>query len=133
MGRNKDESAVMDEELCVGSYKGTRCRDKIPRSDCKIRMSVIKKNNWELTTLEFEHNHEVVTPSKINLIQCERHVRLAARNVIKILNILDTDPSQILSLFSTIKGGVNNVDFGNQHIRNVVRDKWKKRLQVSDT
>lgn len=92
-----------------------------------------KKNNWELITLEFEHNHEVVTPSKINLIQCERHVRLAARNVIKILNILDTDPSQILSLFSTIKGGVNNVDFGNQHIRNVVRDKWKKRLQVSDT
>ena len=84
-GENKDEG-VKDEELCVGNSMGTRRRDKLPRSGCKVRMYVIKGKKtdyWELTTLELQHNHDVVSPSKMCLIQRERHVSAATRNLIK--------------------------------------------------
>ena len=133
-GENKDEG-VKDEELCVGNSMGTRRRDKLPRSGCKVRMYVIKGKKtdyWELTTLELQHNHDVVSPSKMCLIQRERHVTAAARNLIKTLNVSGVRPSQTMSLFSYMQGGVNNVGFGSQNVRNVVRDERKKKIQVSD-
>ncbi|WOG87868.1 hypothetical protein DCAR_0207100 [Daucus carota subsp. sativus] len=133
-GENQDKN-VVDEEVCVGSSKGTRRRDKLPRSGCKVRMFVVKKKKkdyWELTTVELEHNHDLVSPSKMTLIQRERHVTSAARNLINVLNVSGIRPSQTMSLFSNMQGGVSNVGFGSQNIRNVVRDERKKKIQVSD-
>nr|XP_017229027.1 PREDICTED: protein FAR1-RELATED SEQUENCE 5-like [Daucus carota subsp. sativus] len=133
-GENQEKN-VLDEEVCVGSSKGTRRRDKLPRSGCKVRMFVVKKKKkdyWELTTVELEHNHDLVSPSKMTLIQRERHVTSAARNLINVLNVSGIRPSQTMSLFSNMQGGVSNVGFGSQNIRNVVRDERKKKIQVSD-
>nr|XP_017250780.1 PREDICTED: protein FAR1-RELATED SEQUENCE 5-like [Daucus carota subsp. sativus] len=133
-GENKDKN-VVDQEVCIGSSKGTRRRDKLPRSGCKVRMFVVKKKKkdyWELTTLELEHNHDLVSPSKMSLIQRERHVTSATRNLIKTLNVSGIRPSQTMSLSSNMQGRVSNVGFGSQNIRNVVRDERKKKIQVSD-
>ena len=133
-GENKDKN-VVDDEVCVDTSKGTRRRDKLPRSGCKVRMFVVKKKKkdyWELTTLELEHNHDLVSPSKMSLIQRERHVTSATRNLIKTLNVSGIRPSQTMSLFSNMQVEVSNVGFGSQNIRNVVRDERKKKIQVSD-
>ena len=79
-GENRGKNPVEEEEILigsVGSVKGKRRRDVLPRSGCKVRMYVVNKKkstHWEITSLELEHNHEVVTPSKMSLIRRERHV-----------------------------------------------------------
>ena len=135
-GQNKSGSVVDgDEEVSLGSSKGKRRRDIIPRSGCRVCMYIVKKRKtsyWEITTLELEHNHELVTPTKMQLIQRERHVTTAARNILKTLHMSGVPPRQSMDVFSNIKGGVQNVGFGSQHIRNVVRDERRKRLDVND-
>ena len=122
-------------KFVLGSSKGKRRRDIIPRSGCRVCMYVVKKRKtsyWEITTLELEHNHELVTPTKMQLIQRERHVTTAARNILKTLHMSGVPPRQSMDVFSNIKGGVQNVGFGSQHIRNVVRDERRKRLDIND-
>ena len=37
-----------------------------------------------------------------------------------------------MSFFSNMQGGVSNVGFGSQNIRNVVHDERIRKIQVSD-
>lgn len=89
MGKNP----VEDDEILigsVGSVKGKRRRDVLPRSGCKVRMYLVNKkktSHWEITGLELEHNHQVVTPSKMSLIRRERRVTAAQKNLIKSLHV----------------------------------------------
>ncbi|KAL8126913.1 hypothetical protein AgCh_014003 [Apium graveolens] len=76
-GENRDKEPVEDEEVLIGSVgseKKKRRRDKLPRSGCKFRIYVINRRNtrhWEITSLELNHNHDIVSPSKMNLIKRE--------------------------------------------------------------
>lgn len=117
--------------MCVENSKGTRCWVKLPRIGCKVRTYVVKKRKKDysdLTTLEVQHNHEVVSPSKLSWIQRERHITAATRNQKKTLNVFGVRPSQTMCLFSNMKCGVSNVGFGNQNVRNVVRDVREKKV-----
>ena len=88
----------MDEELCVENSKIIRCWDKLPRIGCKVGTYVVKKKTKEyseLNTLEVQHSHEVVLPSKLSWIQRERYITVAARNLIQTLNVFGVPPSQL--------------------------------------
>lgn len=48
-----------------------RGRDVIPKCDCKVKMYIVhrgKSNVREVTSLVLEHNHEVLSPTKMNLM-----------------------------------------------------------------
>ncbi|WOH10397.1 hypothetical protein DCAR_0729866 [Daucus carota subsp. sativus] len=91
-----------------------------------------KSTHWEITSLELEHNHEVVTPSKMSLIRRERHVTAAQRNLIKTLHASGVPPRQQMNIFGQMHGGVEQVGFNSQHLRNVVRDFRKDNMGVND-
>ncbi|KAL8117589.1 hypothetical protein AgCh_015463 [Apium graveolens] len=137
-GENRDKEPVEDEEVLIGSVdseKKKRRRDKLPRSGCKFRIYVINRRNtryWEITSLELNHNHDVVLPSKINLIKRERHVTAAQKNLIKSLHVSGIAPRQQTNIFGKMHGGEEQVGFHAQHLRNVVRDFRKDNLCVND-
>ncbi|KAL8155314.1 hypothetical protein AgCh_000625 [Apium graveolens] len=137
-GENRDKEPVEDEKVLirsVGSEKKKRRRDKPPRSGCKFRIYVINRRNtrhWEITSLELNHNHDIVWPSKMNLIKRDRHVTAAQKNLIKSFHISDIAPRQQMNIFGKMHGGEEQVGFHIQHLRNVVRDFRKDNLGVND-
>ena len=137
-GENRGKKVVDDDEILigsVGSIKGKRRRDVLPRSGCKVRMFVVNKkksSHWEITSLELEHNHEVVTPSKMTLIRRERHVSAAQRNLIKTLHVSGVPPRQQMNILGKMHGGAEQLGFDGQHLRNVVRDFRKDNMGVND-
>ncbi|XP_074342875.1 protein FAR1-RELATED SEQUENCE 5-like [Apium graveolens] len=118
-GENRDKEPVEDEEILivsVGSAKKKMRGDKLPRSGCKFRIYVINRRNtrhWEITSLELNHNHEVVSSSKMSLIKMERH-------------------TTNYNIFGKMHGGEEQLGFHAQHLRNVVRDFRKDNLGVND-
>ncbi|XP_074336721.1 protein FAR1-RELATED SEQUENCE 5-like [Apium graveolens] len=138
IGENRDKEPVEDEEFFIGSIgseKKKRHRDKLPRSGCKFRIYVINRRDtrhWEITSLELNHNHDVVSPSKMNLIKRERHVTAAQKNLIKSLHVSGIAPRQQMNIFGKMHGGEEQVGFYAQHLRNVVRDFRKDNLGVND-
>ncbi|XP_074327058.1 protein FAR1-RELATED SEQUENCE 5-like [Apium graveolens] len=137
-GENRDKEPVEDEKVLIGSVgseKKKRRRDKLPRSGCKFRIYVINRRNtkhWERTSLELNHNHNVVSPSKMNLIKRERHVTAAQKNLIKSLHVSVIAPRQQINIFGKMHEGEEQVGFHVQHLRNIVRDFRKDNLGVND-
>ncbi|XP_074347011.1 protein FAR1-RELATED SEQUENCE 5-like [Apium graveolens] len=138
LAENRDKEPVEDEEVLIGSVgseKKKRRRDKLPRSGCKFRIYVINRRNtrhWEITSLELNHNHDVVSPSKMNLIKRERHVTAAQKNLIKSLHVSGIAPRQQMNIFGKMHEGEEQVGFHAQHLRNVMRDFRKDNLGVND-
>ncbi|XP_074351968.1 protein FAR1-RELATED SEQUENCE 5-like [Apium graveolens] len=89
-------------------------------------------SQWEITSLELNHNHDVVSPSKMSLIKRERHVTAAQKNLIKSFYISGIVPRQQMNIFGKMHGGEEQVGFHAQHLRNVVRDFRKDNLGVND-
>ncbi|XP_074352770.1 protein FAR1-RELATED SEQUENCE 5-like [Apium graveolens] len=57
--------------------KGKRPRNVIPRTCCRARMCVAHKvssNKWEVTKVNLEHNHAMVTSDKVNFMQRSRNI-----------------------------------------------------------
>ncbi|KAK1385381.1 hypothetical protein POM88_023116 [Heracleum sosnowskyi] len=112
-----------------------RRREILPKSDCKVRMYVNyrkKVSLWEITTLELNHNHGVVTPSKMNLLQREKRVNTATKSLIKTLYGSGIRNCQVMNVIGNIHGGNDKFGFGSQHVRNVIRVERKKRFEHSD-
>lgn len=66
-----------------------------------------KKTSYrELTVLELEHNQEVVTHIKMNLIQREEHVTKATINIIKSLHTSGIPPRKTMNIFNNLEVGV---------------------------
>ncbi|XP_074327251.1 protein FAR1-RELATED SEQUENCE 5-like [Apium graveolens] len=110
-------------------------REVLPKSECKVRMYVNyqkKKRHWEVTSLELVHNHGLVSLSKMNLVQRERHVNTATRSLIKTLYGSGVRNCQVMNVIGNIHGGNDKVGFNVQHVRNVLREERKKRFEISD-
>ncbi|XP_074364267.1 protein FAR1-RELATED SEQUENCE 5-like [Apium graveolens] len=110
-------------------------REVLPKSECKVRMYVNyqkKKRHWEVTSLELVHNHGLVSPSKMNLVQRERHVNTATRSLIKMLYGSGVRNRQVMNVIGNIHGGNDKVGFNVQYVRNVLRDERKKKFEISD-
>ncbi|XP_074346551.1 protein FAR1-RELATED SEQUENCE 5-like [Apium graveolens] len=141
--RNKDNEIYGRLYVCrlygksavAESSQNKRRREVLPNSECKVRMYVNyqkKKRLWDVTSLELVHNHGLVSPSKMNLVQCERHVNTATRSLIKTLYGSGVRNCQVMNVIGNIHGGNDKVGFNVQHVRNVLRDERKKRFEISD-
>ena len=106
-GRVCSSSANVDEELNL-----KRTRDTIDRTKCKARISVVhrvKTDKWEITTVELEHNHPMVTPDKVQFMQRSRNIGPVARSLIETLNKSGIGPSKVLKVMGEALGGLENV------------------------
>ncbi|XP_074336367.1 protein FAR1-RELATED SEQUENCE 5-like [Apium graveolens] len=141
--RNKDNEIygrlyvcrLYGKSVVAESSQNKRRKEVLPKSECKVRMYVNyqkKKRHWEVTSLELVHNHGLVSPSKMNLVQRERHVNTATRSLIKTLYGSGVRNCQVMNVIGNIHGGNDKVGFNVQHVRNVLRDERKKRFEISD-
>ncbi|XP_074378227.1 protein FAR1-RELATED SEQUENCE 5-like [Apium graveolens] len=87
--------------------------------------------HWEITSLDLNYNHDVVSPSEMSLIKREQHVTAAQKNLIKSLHVSGIAPIQQMNIFGKMHGGEEQVGFLAQHLRNVVRDFRKDNLGVN--
>ncbi|XP_074358149.1 protein FAR1-RELATED SEQUENCE 5-like [Apium graveolens] len=141
--RNKDNEIygrlyvcrLYEKSFVAESSQNKRRREVLPKSECKVRMYVNyqkKKHHWEVTSLELVHNHGLVSPSKMNLVQRERHINTATHSLIKTLYGSRVRNCQVMNGIGKIHGGNEKVGFNVQHVRNVLRDERKKRFEISD-
>ncbi|XP_074323099.1 protein FAR1-RELATED SEQUENCE 5-like [Apium graveolens] len=141
--RNKDNEIygrlyvcrLYGKSIVAESSQNKRRREVLLKSECKVRMYVNyqkKKRHWEVTSLELVHNHGLVSPSKMNLVQRERHVNTATRSLIKTLYGSGVRNCQVMNVIGNIHGGNDKVGFNVQHVRNVLRDERKKKFEISD-
>lgn len=75
-----------------------------------------------MSVLELNHNHELVTPSEANLIETRRNVTHVAQMLNKTLNNAGVGSSRLMNVFSEIGGEMENIDFSDKDVWNVVRD-----------
>ncbi|XP_074327882.1 protein FAR1-RELATED SEQUENCE 5-like [Apium graveolens] len=128
-------SKLYGKSIVAESSQNKRRREVLPKSECKVRMYVNyqkKKCHWEVTSLELVHDHGLVSPSKMNLVQRERHVNIATHCLIKTLYGSGVRNCQVMNVIGNIHGGNDKVGFNVQHVRNVLRDERKKRFEISD-
>ncbi|XP_074337234.1 protein FAR1-RELATED SEQUENCE 5-like [Apium graveolens] len=141
--RNKDNEIYGRLYVCrlygkivvAENSKNKRRREVLAKSECKVRMYVNyqkKKCFWEVTSLELVHNHGLVSPSKMNLVQRKRHVNTATCSLIKTLYGSGVRNCQVMNVIGNIHGGNDKVGFNVQHVTNVIRDERKKMFDISD-
>ena len=105
--------------------KGKRPRDVIPRTCCRARMCVAHKvssNKWEVTKVNLEHNHAMVTSDKVNFMQRSRNIDPFTRSLIELFNKSGIETPKVMNLLSETCGGIKKVGFSAQDVRNVIRD-----------
>lgn len=119
-GRECSKSVIIDD-----SDKGKRTRDKFGRTNCEARMYVVhrvKSNKWEITVVELEHDHSMVSQSKVQFMQRSKNILLVDRQLIELLSSAGIGGAKIHNIFGGISGGSEKVGFSSQDIRNVIRD-----------
>ncbi|XP_074337282.1 protein FAR1-RELATED SEQUENCE 5-like [Apium graveolens] len=137
--RNKDNEIygrlyvcrIYGKRVVAESNQNKRRREVLPKSECKVRMYVNyqkKKCHWEVISLELVHNHGLVSPSKMNLVQRERHVNTATHSLIKTLYGSGVRNCQVMNVIGNIHGGNDKVGFNVQHVRNCVKRREKEKV-----
>ncbi|XP_063937319.1 protein FAR1-RELATED SEQUENCE 5-like [Daucus carota subsp. sativus] len=113
----------LDEEKDV--HKKKRNRDSIGRTHCLARMYVVhreKLNKWEVTSVYLKHNHTMISKDEVLFMQRPRNITPVIRQLIITLNKSGIGPSKTLNVLGELTGGLENIGFGNQDVRNVLRD-----------
>ncbi|KAL8145726.1 hypothetical protein AgCh_003755 [Apium graveolens] len=115
--------------------KGKRSRDVIPRTCCRARMSVAHKvssNKWEVTKVNLEHNHAMVTSDKVQFMQRSRNIDPFIRCLIELFNKSGIETLKVMNLLSETCGGIEKVGFSAQDVRNVIRDIRRRVFDSGD-
>ncbi|XP_074342171.1 protein FAR1-RELATED SEQUENCE 5-like [Apium graveolens] len=109
--------------------KGKRVREVIPRTNCGARMCVIHKvkmDKWQISSGDLEHNHKLVSPEKVQFFQRSLNIDPMTRSLIELFNKSGIETGKVMKFLSETKGGVENLGFSNQDVRNVIRDIWRR-------
>ena len=115
--------------------KGKRPRDVIPRTCCRARMCVAHKvslNKWEVTKVNLEHNHAMVTSDKVQFMQRSRNIDPFTRSLIELFNKSGIETPKVMNLLCQACGGIENVGFSAQDVRNVIRDIRRRVFDSGD-
>lgn len=73
--------------------------------------------------MELHHDHEMVSPAKVQFMQRPKEISPVVRQLIKMYSKSGVGTTQILSMLAEMTGRIENVGFTNQdNIRNVLRD-----------
>ncbi|XP_074374447.1 protein FAR1-RELATED SEQUENCE 5-like [Apium graveolens] len=110
--------------------KGKRVREVIPRTNCGARMCVVHKvkmDKWKISSVDLEHNHKLVSPEKVQFFQRSLNIDPMTRSLIELFNKSGIETSKIMKFPSETKGGVENLGFSNQDVRNVIHDENRVR------
>ncbi|XP_074342213.1 protein FAR1-RELATED SEQUENCE 5-like [Apium graveolens] len=115
--------------------KGKRPRDVIPRICCRARMCVAHKvssNKWEVTKVNLEHNHAMVTSDKVNFMQRSRNIDPFTRSLIELFNKSGIETPKVMNLLSETCGGIEKIGFSAQDVRNVISDIRRRVFDSGD-
>ncbi|XP_074347161.1 protein FAR1-RELATED SEQUENCE 5-like [Apium graveolens] len=115
--------------------KGKQPRDVIPRTCCRARMCVAHKvssNKWEVTKVNLEHNHAMVTSDKVNFMQRSRNIDPFTRSLIELFNKSGIETPKVMNLLSETCGGIEKIGFSAQDVRNVIRDIRRRVFDSGD-
>ncbi|XP_017250811.2 protein FAR1-RELATED SEQUENCE 5-like [Daucus carota subsp. sativus] len=113
----------LDEDMDV--QKKRRNRDSIGRTDCTARMYVVnreKLKKWEVTLVDLKHNHTMISKDEVHFMQRPRNITPVIQELIVTLNRSGIGPSKTLNVLGELTGGLENIGFGSQDVRNVLRD-----------
>ncbi|KAL8125813.1 hypothetical protein AgCh_013195 [Apium graveolens] len=115
--------------------KGKRPRDVIPRTCCRACMCVAHKvssNKWEVTKVNLEHNHAMVTSDKVNFMQRSRNIDPFTRSLIELFNKSGIETPKVMNLLSETCSGIEKIGFSAQDVRNVIRDIRRRVFDSGD-
>ncbi|XP_074377611.1 protein FAR1-RELATED SEQUENCE 5-like [Apium graveolens] len=110
--------------------KGKRVREVIPRTNCGARMCVVHKmkmDKWQISSVDLEHNHKLVSPEKVQFFQRSLNIDPMTRSLIELFNKSGIETGKVMKFLSETKGGVENLGFSNQDVRNVIHDENRVR------
>ncbi|XP_074347352.1 protein FAR1-RELATED SEQUENCE 5-like [Apium graveolens] len=115
--------------------KGKRPRDVIPRTCYRAHMCVAHKvssNKWEVTKVNLEHNHAMVTSDKVNFMQRSCNIDPFTRSLIELFNKSVIETPKVMNLLSETCGGIEKIGFSAQDVRNVIRDIRRRVFDSGD-
>ncbi|XP_074336763.1 protein FAR1-RELATED SEQUENCE 5-like [Apium graveolens] len=115
--------------------KGKRVREVIPRTNCGARMCVVHKvkmDKWQISLVDLEHNHKLVSPEKVQFFQRSLNIDPMTRSLIELFNKSGIETGKVMKFLSETEGGVENLGFSNQDVRNVIRDIRRRVFDSGD-
>ncbi|XP_074375190.1 protein FAR1-RELATED SEQUENCE 5-like [Apium graveolens] len=116
------------------SVKGKRPRDVIPRTCCRARSVAhkVSSNKWEVTKVNLEHNHVMVTSDKVKFMQRSRNIDPFTRSLIELFNKSGIETPKVMNLLRETFDGIENIGFSAQDVRNVIRDIRRRVFDSGD-
>ncbi|XP_074347006.1 protein FAR1-RELATED SEQUENCE 5-like [Apium graveolens] len=92
----------------------------------------VSSNKWEVTKVNLEHNHAMVTSDKVNFMQRSRNIDPFTRSLIELFNKSGIETPKVMNLLSETCGGIEKIGFSAQDIRNVIRDIRRRVFDSGD-
>ena len=128
-------SKCLDFEKDEENSKIKRTRDILGRTKCEARIYVVHRTNlnkWEISLVELEHNHVMVTPDKVQFMQRPRNIAPVVRSLIETLDKSGIGTALTMNVLGEISGGLENVGFTNQDIHNLLREIRRRVFDSTD-
>ncbi|XP_074322888.1 protein FAR1-RELATED SEQUENCE 5-like [Apium graveolens] len=82
--------------------------------------------------MDLEHNHKLVSPEKVQFFQRSLNIDPMTRSLIELFNKSGIETGKVMKFLSETKGGVENLGFSNQDVRNVIRDIRRRVFDSGD-
>ena len=104
------------------------------RVGCLARLEVRRKkdsNDYHVTKFIEEHNHVMMTPSKIYLLRSQRNMDEGAKQLIRKWNEAGLGTPNIMSILSNEAGGVRGIGFDEDQCRSYIKQ-IKRRMYRND-
>lgn len=112
----------MNKFVDDGDSKVRKKRETVGGSKCKAKLYAVhqkKEDNWRVSTLELNHNHELVTPGKVSTL-------------IGTLNKSNIGPSRRIDGRSSSSAGMKNAGFNGKDVPNLVRNFHSDAFDTND-
>ena len=81
-----------------------------------------KFNKWEVKLVYSKHNHAMILKDEVHFMQRPRNIFFIIRQLIVTLNKSGIGSSKTLNALGESTGGLENIEFGSQDVRNVLHD-----------
>ncbi|XP_058071011.1 protein FAR1-RELATED SEQUENCE 5-like [Magnolia sinica] len=141
--QKSDEDVMVFRQFCCS--KEGRKREKkqtdlvrstrpITRTNCKASMMIKLQKNGKYSVNKFvaEHNHEVVTPTKVHMLRSHRSLTDDQKADIDIINDSGITPRAGVEYFSRKAGGRENMGFTSIDYKNYLQRKRMKAMEKGD-
>ncbi|XP_058108888.1 protein FAR1-RELATED SEQUENCE 5-like [Magnolia sinica] len=141
---NKSDNGIVIQKTFCCYKEGRRQEDKRTdqvkyqrpniRTGCRAKMTIRLQMNGRFSVTKFvaEHNHEVVTPSKVHMLRSQRGLTDAQSAVADMANNSGITPSTTMAFMSKQAGGKENLGYQPVDYKNYLRKKRMKAMERGD-